>query len=93
MLRQPFPLQSPAFPSQTLSATKTPSANPTRMKVVTASGPRGGFRASPIVANQALQHFDAIAQSHGTSPADQRKRALSVHEEDVVGGTKRQKVR
>mmetsp|Transcript_9957 Transcript_9957/g.27872 ORF Transcript_9957/g.27872 Transcript_9957/m.27872 type:complete len:771 (-) Transcript_9957:271-2583(-) len=92
MLRQPFPLQSPAFPAQTLSATKTPSVNPARMQVVTASGPRGGFRASPIVANQALQHFDAIAQVDGTSPADQRKRTLSVHEEDVVGATKRQKV-
>jgi hypothetical protein len=72
MLRQPFPLQSPAFPSQTLSATQTPSVNPTRMQVVTASGPRGGFRPSPIVANQALQHFDAIAQANGISPAEQR---------------------
>ena len=93
MLRHPLSMHSPHFPVQTLSSTKTPSANPTRMQVVTASGHRGGFRASPIVANQALQHFDAIAQVNENSPAEQRKRALSVHEGDVAGATKRRRVK
>jgi len=93
MLRNPLPMHSPHFPVQTLSSTKTPSANPTRMQVVTASGHRGGFRASPIVANQALQHFDAIAQVNDTSPAERRKRALSVHEGDIAGATKRKRVK